>query len=109
MPAACHLQKTALTEHMKERRPKWAITLLKTERCTAAWIYRHVIWVDVCNSVLPLSATKAAEQALARKGKRGWVSDASRPEAFGDARRSKREEVTRGRRSGSQPQARGAS
>ena len=69
------LQKTALTDQMKEKRLKWAILLLKAQRCTAAWIYRHVIWVDICNTVLPLSAKKATEQALARKGNRGWISD----------------------------------
>ena len=31
------------------------------------------IWVDICSSVLPSSAKKAAEQALARKGGRGEV------------------------------------
>ena len=42
------------------------------------WIYRHVIWVDICNDILPLSAKKAAGQALARKGKRGWISDGAK-------------------------------
>ena len=39
-----------------------------------AWYYNHVIWTDICNSVLPRSEKKASEQALARKGKKGWGS-----------------------------------
>ena len=42
------------------------------------WTYRHVIWVGICNSIVPLSAKKAAGQALARKGKRGWISDGAK-------------------------------
>ena len=39
-----------------------------------AWYYNHVIWTDICNSVLPRSEKKASEQALARKAKKGWGS-----------------------------------
>ena len=31
--------------------------------------------MDPCNTVLPLSAKKATEQALARKGSKAWVSN----------------------------------
>jgi hypothetical protein len=68
------LTKTALTEGMQEKRLFWATFLLQLAH-TAGWFYQHVLWVDICSSILPLSAKKAAEQALARKGGRGWVSD----------------------------------
>ena len=60
---------------MKEKRCTWATHLLGQERCNAAWMHRHVIWVDICNGVLPLSDKKAKEQTLARKGPKGWISD----------------------------------
>ena len=34
-----------------------------------------MIWTDLCNSILPLTEKKANEQALGRKGKKGWVSE----------------------------------
>jgi hypothetical protein len=37
--------------------------------------YRHVIWTDICNSILPRSEGKDFDQRQARKGKRAWVSD----------------------------------
>ena len=36
------------------------------------------MWTDICNKILPLSEKKATEQALARKGKRGWLSTKSK-------------------------------
>ena len=42
---------------------------------TAGWYRRHVVWVDICNTVIPKTKEKATEQALVRKGKKGWVSD----------------------------------
>ena len=35
------------------------------------------MWTDLCNSILPTTEEKATEQALARKGKKGWQSDGS--------------------------------
>ena len=68
------LQKTALTEAAKQKRLAWATYLLGLAH-DAGWWYRHGIWLDTCNSITPRTEAKAAEQALARKGKRGWVSD----------------------------------
>ena len=52
----------------------WAQVLL-AEGHPAGYYYLHFVWTDFCSSVLPRSKKKAAEQALARKGKKGWVSD----------------------------------
>ena len=41
---------------------------------TGLWFHNHVIWTDLCNSILPRSEQKASAQALARKGARGWGS-----------------------------------
>ena len=43
----------------------------------ADWFLHNVIWVDICNSILPLSEGKASDQALSRKGKKGWGSPGS--------------------------------
>ena len=38
------------------------------------YYYNKIIWADTCNSMLPRTEGKASEQALARKGKHGWLS-----------------------------------
>ena len=68
------LQKTALSQTVMDARLATANHFLGL-RHTARWYYDNLMWVDVCNSILPLTARKAAEQALARKGGKGWVSD----------------------------------
>ena len=65
--------KTALTEDQEKKRYAFA-KLVKEWGRTDVWFYNHVVWTDLCNSVLPRSEKKANEQALARKGKKGWVS-----------------------------------
>ena len=63
---------------------------------TAAWYWRHIIWTDICNSVLPTTVRKANAQALARKSGSGLISaDAKRmPE---NMRGNKRELVLAGK------------
>ena len=70
------LQKKALTAEVKEKRLAWARVEQRKGR-SAGWFFRHVVWVDLCNSVLPRTEAKAKEQALARKGNKGWMSDNS--------------------------------
>ena len=43
-------------------------------RHTPYWYWRHVVWTDICNSVLPTTLRKANAQALAQKGGSGWMS-----------------------------------
>ena len=46
---------------------------------TPYWYWRHVVWTDICNSVLPTTIRKANAQALAQKAGSGWMSsDAKR-------------------------------
>ena len=43
-------------------------------RHTPAWYFKHVVWTDICNSVLPTTLRKANAQALAQKAGAGWMS-----------------------------------
>lgn len=56
---------------------------------TDAWFYHNTVWTDICNSILPRSESKQSEQALARKGKKGWQSPGS--EMFSQNLRGKQE------------------
>ena len=47
-------------------------------RHRAAWYFQNVVWTDICNNILPRTEKKATEQALARKGKKGWMSSGSK-------------------------------
>ena len=42
---------------------------------TDNWYFDNVVWADICSSLLPTTAAKAAEQALACKGSRVWCSE----------------------------------
>ena len=43
-------------------------------RHRSQWYYQNLVWTDICYSVLPRSEKKAAEQALARKNGKAWMS-----------------------------------
>ena len=47
---------------------------------TPYWYWRHVVWTDVCNSVLPTTMRKANAQALAQKAGAGWMSEDAKHE-----------------------------
>ena len=49
-------------------------------RHTPYWYWRHVVWTDVCNSVLPTTIRKANAQALAQKSGSGWMSSDAKHE-----------------------------
>ena len=68
------LTKTALTPEMVLKRLAWAKQMTRGIH-KAGWYYRNVIWIDLCNNILPKTQAKATEQALARKGRKGWVSN----------------------------------
>ncbi len=70
------LQKTALPADVCEKRLACARHLDGLH--TAGWYHRHVTWYDFCSSLLPRTVAKAKEQALARKGKKGWGSPGAR-------------------------------
>ena len=64
----------ALTLAMMAHRLAWGRQMLALGHA-AGYFFRHYIWVDFCSTVLPRTAKKTAAQALARKGKKGWVSN----------------------------------
>ena len=68
------LTKTALPEEVIEKRLKWHGYMEKLHH-SSDWYYKNLIWFDLCNSILPRSEKKAAEQALARKGGKSWISE----------------------------------
>jgi hypothetical protein len=71
------LQKSALPAELMEKRWTWSRQMKQTTAYTPGWCYRNMLWTDLCNDILPRTQAKAALQALARKGKKGWGSDGS--------------------------------
>lgn len=67
------LTKSALPEDVMKKRLDWQAFMVGLGH-TAEWYYKNLIWVDLCNSIIPTSEKKATEQALARKDGRGWMS-----------------------------------
>ena len=65
--------KVALTSEQMTKRYEFGVHIQSSDR-TQVYYYNHIVWTDICNSVLPRSEQKASEQALARKGKKGWLS-----------------------------------
>ena len=70
------LSKTALSDPLQARRLAWGQYIERLQH-SSAWYYKRLVWTDLCNSILPKTAAKATEQALARKGQRGWMSSGS--------------------------------
>jgi hypothetical protein len=68
------LTKSALPEDVIEKRLKWQGYMMKLDH-SSDWYYKNLVWFDLCNTILPRSQKKAAEQALARKGGKSWISE----------------------------------
>ena len=70
------LSRKALTSDMMSRR-------FDSSKCsrelhhTAGWYYNSLVCSDICNTILPTTAKKAAEQTQARKGNKTWASEDS--------------------------------
>ena len=71
--------KQRLTAEAMGRRLVWGQSLLPLAH-TDRWYYEKLVWTDICNSVLARSMRKANEQAIARKGGKGWISEDSKYE-----------------------------
>ena len=70
------LQKSALPDCMIEDRFQFCKYLLRLPH-TDNWYYNNLIWVDLCNDIIPKSELMAAKQAVARKSNRKWMSPGS--------------------------------
>ena len=67
------LTKSALPDSVQVKRKGWADAVDNLD-LSPQWCYWKLLWTDLCNSILPLSEKVASEQALARKGGKGWMS-----------------------------------
>jgi len=67
------MSKTALAPEQVTKRYKFSLAVLEKGH-TEQFYFDRLVWTDLCNSILPRSEKKATEQALARKGKKGWMS-----------------------------------
>ena len=75
------VSKKALTAAAMLRRFAFAkeVQLFCALRKSPTWQFTNIVWTDICNSVIARTEKKKAdEQALARKGGKGWMSDGSR-------------------------------
>ena len=71
------LTKAALPDSVQVKRKAWADAVDNLD-LSPQWCYWKLLWTDLCNSILPLSEKVASEQALARKGGKGWMSKKSK-------------------------------
>ena len=67
-------QNSALPDDVMAKREAWALYMRDEFAKPASWWFQWVVWIDICSSILPRNERKAKVQALARKGKKGWVS-----------------------------------
>ena len=67
------MSKVALGPEQEAKRYKFSLAVLEKGH-TEQFYFHRLVWADLCNSILPRSEKKATEQALARKGKKGWMS-----------------------------------
>ena len=67
------LTKTALPEDVVTKRLAWQKFMVGLGH-SSAWYYNSLIWIDLCNSIIPTTEQKATQQALARKSGSGWMS-----------------------------------
>ena len=65
--------KCALTDAAIAKRFKWA-SEAPQQLHQPEWCRNKLIWTDICNSILARSENMHKEQAIARKGKKGWGS-----------------------------------
>ena len=70
------LARGALDEATMLKRDAFAVHVMGL-RYTVQWYFYNLVWCDLCNSILPRTRKKAQELALARKGGKGWMSEAS--------------------------------
>ena len=66
------LTRKALTETQQEKRLVWAKWIRDVVALTAEWFFMNLVWVDLCNSILPRTQKFATEQALARRSDKFW-------------------------------------
>ena len=74
------LSKTILTETEESRRLAWGHFIQALGHTD--YFYKHwLVWTDICNSILPRTLKRSTQQAQARKGGKGWISEGSQTKA----------------------------
>ena len=71
----------ALTETQIQKRDAFG-RYMQNLGHSADYYYGKLVWTDICNSICARSAAKAAEQALSRKGKKGWMSKSQKTKNY---------------------------
>ena len=71
------LSRVTVVPSVIEERLAWARRELDEKR-GAGWYYRHVLWLDPQNHILPGSEKKATLQTQASKGMKRWVSNGAK-------------------------------
>ena len=66
----------ALTDLQINQRWDWMLWMEGLNH-QAAWYFRHLVWTDICNTILPRTQKRSNEMVLANKGKKGWGSKGS--------------------------------
>ena len=69
--------KKALTETQQKNRWDWAKEVPQV-LLNPDWCYKNLIWTDICNSILANCESMHHKQVMARKGRKGWGSKATR-------------------------------
>ncbi len=70
------VSKSALTEDDERKRLQFGHYVQGLGH-TDHFYFWWAVWTDICNSILPRSTKRAAQQALARKAGKGWGSEGS--------------------------------
>ena len=65
--------KTALTPQDIEKRWQWGL-YMQSLAWQAWWIYKAIVWTDICNTILPRNEKKHCEIVLSNKAGKGWRS-----------------------------------
>jgi len=65
--------KIALTPQDIEKRWNWGLYML-AHMWQPWWIFKNIVWADICNTILPRSEKKHVEIVLSNKGGKGWSS-----------------------------------
>ena len=63
----------ALTPETIVLRYEWALWMQEKNH-QAAWLFKRLIWTDVCNSILPRSEKRHKEMVQAHRRRKGWGS-----------------------------------
>ena len=72
------LSRTALPDDVLAKRLAWGEYMRDEAHHTQQWYFKHCVWTDLCNKILPRSAQKANKMVLARKAGKGWMSNGAK-------------------------------